>query len=209
MTILNNAELITAIKDFAVRTDFSDATVSNFIALAEGIFNYGDGKPGTEDYIAPLRTRDMHASVTVTITDDIGLMPTDIIQLETVYRAADSHPLEYVTQFWYYENFPTGQGAESNFYTVSGDYVVSGADVTIDYFTKIADLATSSQNWLILKAANAYLHGGLFFLNVYEKNGDAAAVHRSLMANAIAGLQGADMSSVITIPQRRASMVAW
>ncbi len=208
MTISTKAELITAIQTWAVRPDFGSSQCDDFIALTEGIFNFGDGRPGSDDYIAPLRCREMITiGATVTVTSGSGTLPSDF--REAIRATTSTRTLQYAPPDWYSENYPTGQSSEPSFYTIIGSTLYSGADVTLDYFAKIDSLAVTDPNWLLTKAPNAYLHGGLFYLNVFDKNGDAAALHRGLMANAIAGLQGSDMTSIIVTPQRRASMVAW
>ncbi len=208
MTITSKAELITAIQTWAVRPDFSSAQCDDFIVLTEGIFNFGDGKPGTDDYIAPLRCREMITiGATVTITSGSGTLPSDF--REAIRCSTSTRTLQYAPPDWYSENYPTGQSSEPAFYTIIGTTLYSGADVTLDYYAKIPNLAVTDPNWLLTKAPNAYLHGGLYYLNIFDKNGDAAGVHRGLMAAAMAGLQGSDMTSIIVTPQRRASMVAW
>ncbi len=182
--------------------------MNNFIVLTESIFNFGDAKPGTDDHIAPLRCNEMITlGATVTITSGSGTLPTGF--LAPVRATTSTRTLQYVPPDWYSENYPTGQTTEPAFYTIIGSTLYSGADVTLDYYTKVVGLATTDPNWLLTKAPNAYLHGGLYYLNIYDKNGDAASVHRSLMANAMAGLQGSDMTSIIVAPQMRASMTAF
>ncbi len=208
MTISTKAELITAIQTWAVRPDFGSIQCDDFIVLTEAILNNGDGKPGSDDYIAPLRCNEMITiGATVTITSGSGTLPTDF--LAPVRATTSTRTLQYAPSDWYSENYPTGQSSEPAFYTVVGRTLYSGADVTLDYYAKIDSLAVTDPNWLLTKDPRAYLSGGLFYLNVFDKNGDAAALHRGLMANAIAGLQGNDMASIIVSPQRRASMVAW
>ncbi len=208
MSITSKAELITAIQTWAVRPDFGSTQCDEFIVLTEGIFNFGDGKPGTDDYIAPLRCREMLTGANVTVTSGFGTLPTGLLE---IYKVEDSSGrlLTYAPIDWYVENYPTGQSTSPTYYTVAGTSILSGTDLDINYYTKIVGLATTDPNWLLTKAPNAYLHGGLYFLNIFDKNGDAAGVHRGLMASAIAGLQGSDMTSIIVTPQRRASMVAW
>ncbi len=208
MSITSKAELITAIQTWSVRPDFSSAQCDDFIVLTESVFNFGDGKPGTDDYIAPLRCRDMITiGATVTITSGSGTLPSDF--REAIRCSTSTRTLQYAPPDWYSENYPTGQSSEPAFYTILGTTVYCGADVTLDYYAKIPNLAVTDPNWLLTKAPNAYLHGGLYFLNIFDKNGDAAGVHRGLMAAAMAGLQGSDMTSIIVTPQRRSSMVAW
>lgn len=206
MTISSDAELITAIGDWSTRS-FSAATVADFITLTEAIFNYGDGKPGNDDYIAPLRCREMITlGATVAITTGSGPLPADFLEAIRFYTS--THTLQYAPPDWYTENYPTGQSTEPSFYTTLGSTLYSGADVTLDYYTKIGPLA-SATTWLLTKAPNAYLHGGLYHLYLYDKDGEKAQIHRQLMANAIEGLRTSDTTSIIVTPQRRASMVAF
>lgn len=208
MSIDNLTDLVSAIQTWSVRTDFSATQIGDFIKLTEAIFNYGDGKPGADDYIAPLRCREMITlGATVTVTSGLGTLPTGFLEAIRLYTSTKT--LQFAPAGWYSENYPSGQSTVPSFYALLGDTLYSGANVTLDYYTKISGLDATDPNWLLTKAPNAYLHGGLYFLYLFDKNGDAAAIHRSLMANAIAGLQGSDMSSVIVAPQRRASMVAW
>jgi hypothetical protein len=208
MSITTRAELITAIQTWAVRPDFGAATVDDYITLTEAIFNNGDGALGSGDYIAPLRCREMITTGTVIpITAGTGTLPTDFN--EAIRATTSLKTLIYVPPDWYTENYPTGQSGESAFYSVLGSTLYCGSDVTLDYYAKIPALLTTDPNWLLSKAPNAYLHGGLYFLYLYDKAGDTASIHRQLLGSAIAGLQNADRTSIIVSPQRRASMVAW
>lgn len=206
MAITTLAELTTAILDWSTRSILA-ANVPDFITLTEGIINYGDGKPGADDYIAPLRTREMITlGATVTISSGLGTLPADFLEAIRLYTSLKT--LQFAPAGWYSENYPSGQSTVPQFYALLGSTLYSGASVTFDYYTKVGPLATAV-NWLLTKAPNAYLHGGLYHLYLFDKDGEKAAIHRSLMANAIAGLQGTDMTSIIVSPQRRASMVAW
>lgn len=207
MAITSETELETAILTWSNRSILA-ASVPDFIVLTEAIFNYGDGSPGSEDYIAPLRTRDMITlGASVTIASGSGSLPADF--LEAIRAYTSTHTLDYVPANWYTENYPSGQSTTPAFHTILASTFYSGATVTLDYYAKIPALADTDPNWLLTRAPNAYLHGGLYHLYLYDKDGDKAQIHRQLMANAIAGLQGADASSIITRPARRASMVAW
>lgn len=207
MTISTNVELLSAIPDWANRSAFGAALIADFVTLTEAIFNYGDGKPGSDDYIAPLRCREMiTVGATVTITSGQGNLPTDFMEMLIV--GTSTRTLQYVPPDWYTENYPTGQSSDPLFYTIIGSIILSGADLSITYYTKIGPLATAL-TWLLTKAPNAYLHGGLYHLYLYDKDGEKAQIHKNLMASAIEGLRTTDNTSIIVTPQRRASMVAW
>lgn len=208
MAITTYAELQTAILDWSNRSALS-AAVPDCISLTENIFNYGDGDPlkDAANYIPPLRTRDMVTiGATVTITSGVGDLPSDF--LEPINATTSTQTLTFVPDDWYTENYPTGQSTDPAFYTVLGSKLYSGADVTLDYYTKLDALSTSV-NWLLTKAPNAYLYGGLYHLYIYDKDGEKAAAFRGLMSNALDGIRATSRTSTMTRPERRSAMVAW
>lgn len=209
MAITDNASLLTAIAGWSNRTEFT-SVIPDFVVATEAIFNYGDGEPADQDYIVPLRTREMVTLATsITIAAGIGTLPADFLEpIRALSSTSTPATLQYAPPDWYTENFPSGQSTSPKFYTIMGSSLYCGTSVVLDYYAKIGPLA-SGVNWLITKSPMAYLYGGLYHLYLYDKAGDQAATFRALMTGQIAGLQGNDVASRIVTPQRRAAMVVW
>lgn len=208
MSIASYTDLVTAIQNWSSRSDLA-SVVPDFIVLAETIFNHGDGKPDDAAYIAPLRTREMETTDSLTVSSGSASLPDDFLEPKRVYTSTSE--LTYAPSTWYQANFPSGQSTDPTYYTILGSALYTGTSVTLDYYAKIGPLANDDggTNWLLQKSPNAYLHGGLYFLYVYMKNAERAMGHRALMVSAMAAVSGSDGGSRAVLPQRRSSMVAF
>lgn len=212
MALTTIAELRTSIKDWAVRADLSDTLIDDFVTLTESTLNYGEKDEGSGAWlIRPLRVREMEDTETVTMTSGVGALPSDFLEAIKVKDPGDiTRDIEYATPAWLDANFPTGQdGTYPAFYTIIGTDLHCPIDVSLTYYAKIPGLVANSTNWLLTKAPNAYLYGGLMQWSIYSKNPEAAAGYRAMMATALGALQGSDINSRAGSMVRRAGMTAF
>lgn len=210
MAIGTFGELKAAIADWAARTDIPSTTLANFVTLAETMFNYGDADAEFD----PLRCRQMETTATVSVTSGEGDLPEDFLEVIKVKDPGDTtRDITYAPPDWLDQNFPTGQdGTYPNFYTIIGDSLICPIDVSLTYYAKIPTIASGADdqtNWLIVASPNAYLFGGLMQYSVWSRNTENVVYFRTLMANAVAGLQRSNISSKAGHLERRASGVAW
>lgn len=209
MALATYSALRSSIRDWAVRDDLSDELIKDFVEMTETIFNYGD----EENAIRALRVRDMQATDDVTVTDGIGDLPTDFLEAIKVKDPGGvTRDIVYAAPDWLDENFPSGQDPTyPSFYTIIGDELYCPIDVSLTYYQKIPTITGSdgTTNWLLTKAPNAYLYGGLMHYSIYDKDPQSAVAYRALMANALSGLQSQDTKSRAGRYQRRAGMAAF
>lgn len=209
MSFASYSALRSSIKDWAERDSLSDDLVKDFVVLTEAVFNYGDDPNG----VKPLRTRDMETTATVTMTSGVGDLPTDFLEaIKVKDPGGTTRTIRYATPDWLDENYPSGQdGTYPEFYTVIGTSLLCPIDVSLTYYAAIDTITGNdgAYNWLLTKAPSAYLYGGLMQYSIYNKNPEAAAGYRSLMINALGGLNTQDIMSSAGQYVRRAGMTAY
>jgi hypothetical protein len=209
MSLSNFGQLKSALKQWAKRGSLSDAVLTDFVTLTESVFNYGDGA----NDIAPLRVRDMEATATVTVTGGSGALPADFLEaIKVKDPGSTTRDIKYAPPDWIDENFPTGQDSTyPDFYTIVGSTLYCPITVSLTYYEKIDTITTddATTNWLLTKAPNAYLYGGLMQYSIYDKNPENVVYYRGLMANALASLGYSDLNSRAGQMTRRSAVPAW
>lgn len=194
MSILTYSDLRTSVADWAARPDIG-SVIPDFIALAESMFNNGDG---TQD-IDPLRCRDMETGpTTLALAANLAALPTNFLEMIRLTTGSSAGPAGYVTPDYYTARYPgDDDGGAGVLYTIIGTNIRIGAAPTITYYAKITALSDANPtNWLLTKSPNSYLFGALFYFAIYNKNADQAMGYRQLMSAALAGVRGADRWSV-------------
>lgn len=213
MALTSYTELRSSIRDWAERSDLSDALILDFVKMCESVFNNGESDGMGGYLVRPLRTRDMETTATVTMTSGAGSLPTDFLEAIKVKDPGDlTRDIKYATPDWLDENFPTGQdGSFPAYYTIIGSTLYCPIDVSLTYYAAVPTITGNdgAYNWLLTKAPTAYLYGGLMQYGIYSKNPAAAAGYRSLMINALGGLNYADLNSRAGAMVRRAGMTAY
>lgn len=213
MSLANFGDVKSAIKQWAKRDSLTDSILTDFVTLTESILNYGERDDSGGYRVNPLRVRDMETTATVTVSSGSGSLPSDYLEMIKVTDPGDTtRDIKYAAPDWIDENFPTGQDATyPDFYTIRGSTLICPITVGITYYEKIDTITTSDSttNWLLTKAPNAYLYGGLMQYSIYDKNPEATGGYRTLMANALGGLGFADLNSRAGALTKRASAVAW
>jgi hypothetical protein len=210
-TIVNYGTLKTAAADWSVRSGFT-AFMPDFVTAAETIFNYGEGEPGDAGYIKPLRCPDMEVLGTA-LTVDTSFqadLPSDFLAVKRVQSTSPVQTMKYADPTWFSEQYPSGDPGDFVFYTILGNKLIAGQDVTLDYLQAIPTITGSDAgtNWLLTKSPNAYLFGTLYLLSIFNKNNDKAATFRGLMSGALGAVRGVSAFQRVSAPTMRASMLA-
>lgn len=146
MALANYADLLAGVANWLQRSDLT-ARIPEFIALAEAEFN------------RRLRTIEMEARATATLTSDALAVPTDFIGLRSV--KIDKTLLDYVTPSELFDDESTG-GYPFRYTVSDGQFFFRPAPtsgtVKIDYYGKIPALTTTNTtNWLMTKHPDLYL----------------------------------------------------
>lgn len=209
MALTSFSELKSSLRNWAKRSSLDDATLKDFVSLTETMLNYGDEPNG----LLPLRTRDMETTATVTMTSGVGDLPADFLEVIKVKDpGAVTRTIRYAAPDWLDESYPLGQDQTyPEFYTIIGDEIYCPIDVSLTYYAKI-DTITGNEgatNWLLTKAPNAYLYGGLMHYSIYDKDAEKAAGYRALMVGALNAIGYSDMTSRAGQLVRRSSMTAY
>lgn len=167
MALANYADLLAAVANWLNRTDLT-ARIPEFITLAEVEFNRS------------LRTIEMEARSTATLTGAAIAVPADFIGLRSISIA--NTRLDYITPGEAFEDEATGTPTR---YTVSdGQFFFrpapSSGTVTIDYYASIPALtASNTTNWLMTKHPDLYLFATCAQAEFYVVNDDRVAAWKA------------------------------
>jgi len=159
MALNTYADLKTSILDWSNKTNLT-AMAPDFVRLAESKIR------------KKLRTRDQLTALPITLTDDLGSLPTDMLEVRSV--VVDGNVLSYVPEEVYDQlaEFAT----DPINYTFSGSQikVAGGGDSTarLDYYHAYTALsAASDTNWVLTNAPEVYLYGSLVEAFDYLRDG--------------------------------------
>lgn len=147
MALANYADLLSAVAAWLNRGSDLDSRIPDFIKLAESEFN------------RKLRTMEMEARSTATLTSDAVAVPSDFIGLRSI--AIDDTALEYVPPNEIFDDDSTG-GYPTRFTVTDGQFFFrpapSSGTVNIDYYASIPALTSgATTNWLMTKHPDLYL----------------------------------------------------
>ena len=200
MSITTYTELQTAIADYLARSDIT-AAIPDFIKMAEARMNRS------------LRTHDMEASATVTMTSGSGSLPADYLEWISVTHDGSTYDsdLRYVeadSDEWRFRYRPNGN--PQLFTILAGTLkirpVVSG-DCTLGYYQSIPALATNSTNWLLTRAPDLYLNYALAESYIYTKQYDRAKDFMMLAEGNLAkAVEDGDSNKMARRPTRGAAI---
>ena len=189
MAITNYAGLVTAVSNWAERTDDPfTARIDDFIALAETGFNL------------QLRLRQMEARTTLT-TDATGLvaLPADFIEWRRLtYVGNPRRDLEYIEPRNLEYSYPDAPVDMPRVFTIeaSNIRVMPIASVSLDllYYQSIPALsASATTNWLLTAYPNIYLWAVLAQASVWAKDMDGMQSYQGALASAMQAAQRQDM----------------
>lgn len=193
MAITNLATLRTRFLDWADVNDIAAQSADEMIQFATHSFNYG-----ALDF-SPLRTRDMETTASLTPTSGVTSLPADYLQWRAVsLLSASPRLLSYVSPDDATALYGRNSSGLSNSFTIIGNsltiYPFNSADVSFVYYAKIPELVNDADtNWVITKHPNLYLHGALYHLGIFRRDGELAQTSAQMVRSIIEGIQGTDM----------------
>ncbi len=164
MALANHTDLLAAVASWLNRGDLT-ATIPDFVRLAESEFN------------RRLRTIEMEARATATLTSDAVAVPTDFIGLRSI--KIDDTILEYVPPSEIFDDENTG-GYPTRYTVSDGQFFFRPAPtsgtVRIDYFGSIPALTSgNTTNWLMTKQPDLYLFATLAHAGFYIRDPEVTA----------------------------------
>lgn len=151
-----------------------------------------------------LRVPEMEEVATVTLTDGVGDLPTDLREIRHVYWNADTDSeLVPVPLATLRRDYPlTSYAARPQVYAVRGGEIevaplpgsIEG-ELTLHYFQDIPAISSGSEtNWLISKHPSLYLFGVLMHAEFFGWNDDRLPLIKSAWDEAIAELNAQGVS---------------
>lgn len=174
MALSSYSDLLTSIASFAWRTGDTEfeTAIPTFIGLAEERFN------------RELRVRWMEASDTITITDGVGVLPSDYLEFRRVKGAHCD--LEVADGAW------ADRREEGPYFTISGANIRvfdKAATVDLDYYQTVPALTVSNQsNWLLTRYPSLYLYGALIEAAPFMADDQRMGVWGAMFDKAMSGL---------------------
>lgn len=147
MALANYSDLLSAVAAWLNRGSDLDSRIPDFIKLAEAEFN------------RKLRTIEMEARSTLTLTSDSHALPADFLGARSV--AIENTRLEYVPPSEAFDD--TSTGGYPTRYTIADGSIFfrpapSSGDVELAYYASIPALTVSNTtNWLMTRWPDLYL----------------------------------------------------
>lgn len=190
--------LVARVKTYVAR---SDTTFSNqfplFVALAEQRIYHGNGKPDDDLYSAPLRTKVMETTGTVTLVSGAAALPDDALDISRIYRDSDRTGLTFVPPHLWSTLNASAAGGNPYYYTVeAGTLKVTPSfdgDLSLLYYRKLNAITQDN------KTGPLIAEHGMIYLNacMYEAFAFMQEVNLALawLARYRAALDGANRTS--------------
>jgi len=196
--ISNYSELVTAIYKWLVKDSndpfFDAGTVDNVIYLAENELN------------RRLRVRQMRdtASVSVTASDNTSPLPTDFIEVYSMYVNSPVQEVQSASAGYFARNnLYLTPGNPTYFFIDNGNFVwgpIPDADYTVslDYYKKIPSLSlTQSTNDVLTDFPDMYLFTCLKHAYILAQDVEREGVYEARVANLIAEANSKDRKTTM------------
>lgn len=182
MALANYADLLAGVANWLDRGDLT-ARIPEFIRLSEAEFN------------RRLRTPEMEARSTATLTGDAIGVPVDFIGLRSI--KIDNTVLEYISPSEIFDDERTG-GQPTRYTVTDGQFFFRPAptsgNVAIDYYASIPALTVSNTtNWLMTKHPDLYLFATCAQAEFYLVNDGRVAAWKGRVDELIAQIETASM----------------
>lgn len=198
MSIVDYDTLKSSIETWAARTDATfRGQIPTFVALAEDRIYNGAGKVGEPIYSAPLRSATMEVTGTMTVTDGVGTLPAEALELRKMVVNGQLTGLEYMTperlSLWS-SNAVSGTPL---YYTTQGRDVVlappSSATLNLTYYRQYDAITPTNQTGpLIIAHGLIYLEAALYEAFAFMQDAELALSH---LARARGMIDGANRSA--------------
>jgi hypothetical protein len=201
MAITDRDELLSAIADWFARPGDTTITTAapDWVALAEGMINYGYGREGDQLYMPALRVRQMQERSTASAGSEFLAVPDDFLEVIDfkINTTPETH-LSYSTPAQFAEAASSQTTGIPKTYTIIGDEFRFGpvpSDYTAElwYYQSVPALtASATTNWLLTAVPGIYLYGSLFYGAPYVGNDADAAKYFAMCAAQVKALQHQD-----------------
>lgn len=185
MSIASYAELLSAVSDWADRTDI-DARIPDFIGMFEDHINSDYSLAGMES--------------TATLTQSAGKydLPSDLAHIRSVsfVHADQTRVLKPASSEAFDAIMPRSGSAPIAYYKAGNSLYIApdnGTNLTLRYFAKLSALTESNtSNWLLTAHPNAYLWGTLAEVFAYTRNEQDEANCRGRAEKILTSIQQKD-----------------
>lgn len=185
MSIASYAELLSAVSDWADRTDI-DARIPDFIGIFEDHVNSDYSLAGME--------------TTATLTQSAGKydLPSDLAHIRSVSftHADQTRVLKPASSEAFDAIMPRSGSAPLAYYKAGNSLYIApdnGTSLTLRYFAKLPALTSSNTtNWLLTAHPNAYLWGTLAEVFAYTRNEQDEANCRGRAEKILSSIQQKD-----------------
>lgn len=199
MSIVDYDTLKSAVETWAARTDATfRGQIPTFVALAEDRLYNGAGKVNEPIYSAPLRSAAMEVAGTMTITDGVGTLPAEALELRKLVVNGQLTGLTYMTperlSLW------SSNAVEGTplYYTTRGRDVViappaSSATLNLTYYRQYDAITPTNQTGpLIIAHGLIYLEAALYEAFAFMQDTELALSH---LARARGMIDGANATA--------------
>lgn len=182
MTISDYASLLVDAGDYSGRNDIAHL-FPRFLGLAELKLNRF------------LRVAEMEAVGTVTVTNGAGTLPADFLEAREV-KNTNGRPIRAVALQQLTDSYMGRSGIPAG-YAIVGSTInvrpIGDGDLTITYYGRIPPLTPAAPtNWLLEKAADAYLYALVEEIAIWERDVEKVGAARELKMLALSGLKIGD-----------------
>ncbi|NRQ13460.1 phage adaptor protein [Ensifer sesbaniae] len=145
-----------------------------------------------------LRVADMEVVDTVTVTNGTGTLPPDFLEAREV-KNANGIPIRAVALQQLTDSYMARAGIPAG-YAIVGSTInvrpVGDGNLTVTYYGRIPALTrTNPSNWLLEKAADAYLYALVEEIAIWERDADKVSGATQLKMVALSGLKIGDERS--------------
>ena len=189
--------LVARVKVWVAR---SDTTFSNqfpiIVSLAENRIYNGHGKDPNEPlYSAPLRSKVMETTGTVTLASGSGDLPTDALDIRRIYRASDQVGITYAPPHLWSSLDASASGGNPYYYTIEeGTLKVTPSydgDVSLLYFRRFDPITQDNKTGqLIAEHGMIYFAACMFYAYAFMQEDNLAAQWLAEMKAKIDGANG-------------------
>ena len=198
------ASLKTAIQTWAVRLDsvFGNQ-VPMFVEMAESRLYDGASEPGDPLYSGPLRSSVMEATTTIAMTDGVGAMPGDALELRKIWVSDGRAGVTYTPPERFAElSAQASGGLPAQFTVEAGEikvvpHLTGSLDVT--YYKRFPAIGPSNTTGpLLSQHGSIYLTAALVEAFTFLQQGQLAGAHLAKLKSMIAGVNRT--SSALLLP---------
>ncbi len=187
--------LAQAVKTWCAR---SDTTFSNqiptFVAFMEQRLYSGSGEGQSDPlFCDPLNAPEQETTATVTLTNGIGTLPTDVVTIRSLTRSNDIVGLGFMSpRQWAVKDADLSSG-DPAFYTIEGSTLkvtpTYTGDLSLLYYKRFTSIGPeNSSNTLLTTYPLVYLSGTLFEAFSFMQETELAMGHFARYRAHIAGI---------------------